>query len=213
MKKILISLLTLVFLSGCVNINKLDLDKVIDVSLDNKHKLVNQNNRGFKYYLPQEVSIEKYDSYNVVLKNKNYNYYLFVDLTSYYYKKAKDIKVDENLYLSKEFNVADNKGIVNIYKSTKKEDVYLIKAYYNYSEISAFIKGNNLNDSLNNMLTILSSVKYNDKVIKNIVEESTIDSKEEPVNVFKVEGNENDILDIDEEYIDDEDNVDRDVIN
>lgn len=213
MKKILICLLTLILLTGCVDINRISIDKVVDVSIEGKHKLVNQNNRGFKFYLPQEVSIDKYDSYNVVLKNKNYNYYLFVDLTSYYYKVNKEYKKEDKIFFSKEFKIKKKNGVVNIYESTTKKDTYLIKAYYNYSEISAFVKKKDLNDSLNNMLVILTSVKYNDDVIKTIVEEDSISSKDEPISVFKVESNENDILDIDDEYIEDDNDNDRDVIN
>lgn len=214
MKKILICLLAVVLLTGCVNINKVSVDKVISMSIKNKHNLTNENNRGFKYYLPREVSVVEHDSFNVVFKNKSYNYYMYVDLVSYFYKEKPTFEVDKKIYYSKLIDNKDQKGIVNIYKSTIEDGSYLIKVSYNYGSISAIVKEKDINDSLSNMLIILSSIKYNDNVVKKVLENNLIDSTEEQVSVFKIESKAFDTLDVDDTYTgEDDEDYDPDVIN
>ena len=214
MKKILICLMVVVLLTGCVNINNASIDKVVSLSINNKHNLTNENNRGFKYYIPREVVVKEQDSFNVVFKNKSYNYYMYVDLVSYFYKTKMTYEVEKDIYYSKLINKKDKNGIVNIYKSTIEDGAYLIKVSYNYASISAIVKEKDINDSLSNMLIILSSIKYNDSVVKKVLQNNLIDSSEEQVNVFKIESKTVDTLDVDDTYTgEDDEDYDPDVIN
>ena len=86
MKKILILLLVMIFMSGCVPIKDMQLEEVVNNALSSKYKLYNTVNQGFKFYLPRGLKTVIQDELNVIIKSKYYDYYLFVDLVSYYNK-------------------------------------------------------------------------------------------------------------------------------
>ena len=77
---------------------------------------------------------------------------------------------------------------------------------YNYTKIEAYVKEKNLDDALTNICTILSSVKYNDKVLATTVGENELSYKEETFNIFKTKKKATDFLDYVKEY----DNVSKD---
>ena len=58
---------------------------------------------------------------------------------------------------------------------------------FNYSKIEGYVDKNDLRDSLNNMAYILSSIKYNDKVITNLLGEEKYNlSTNQKYNIFNV---------------------------
>ena len=92
----------LVLFTGCSikDINKYDINDVIDDALSNNINVTNVNFDGYKYYLPRGMKVvDKKDYNSKLLSNGNY-YYLYVDVISYYYKSSLDYKVNNDIYFS-----------------------------------------------------------------------------------------------------------------
>lgn len=213
MKKVLLSILILILTTGCVVIKDASIDTIIETTIKSKYSLYNHVNRGYKYYLPRELKAIKKDEYNEVIKSKYHDYYLYVDLVSYYNKVEEEFKVDENIYYSKVLNDGKNKGIINI--TLNSDDDYIITAKFNYAKIEVKANKNDINDVITNCLVMLSSIQYNDAVIKNLLSNDILSSPEEPVKVFDKETEESDFLDDKEEVYkgNEEEDYDPDVIN
>ena len=106
----------------------------------------------------------------------------------------------------------DKKGVINVYNSS---DECFIKATYNYATIEVKINLVDLNEALSNIMIVLSSIDYNEDVIKSILSNDSKVSKDEVVNVFDNKKNDNTSLDVEEdEYTgNEEEDYDPDVIN
>lgn len=210
MKKILLIIIIVVFTTGCtniINIKETNLDTIVDNTLNSKYKLINHVNKGFKYYLPRELKISKQDETNEIIKYNDYEYYLYVDLISYYNKTEVNYEKSDAYYS----RILD-KGIINIYDES---DEYYIKVTYNYATIETKVNIIDINENLSNIMIILSSMNYNDDVIKNILVNDSNASKEESIEVFDNNKTDNTYLDVEEtEYTgNEEEDYDPDVIN
>ena len=62
---------------------------------------------------------------------------------------------------------------------------YLIEFMYNYAKIEALVTKENINEVVLNSSYILSTIKYNDNVIKLILDEDFFVNKEERYDIFK----------------------------
>lgn len=200
MKKLLVLLSILTLLTGCTvtKINKDSIDKVIDSVMKKDSKLKNVHFEGYSYYVPRGIRFVDKKEYNAILKDEyNNNYYLYVDVISYYHKVKEKYKVNKKAYYSKEVKTKDKFGYVEI-----KEDKtgYLVEAMYNYAKIEAYVEKDNLNDAMTNISMILSSMKYNDKVLSSTVGENILSYKEESYNIFKTKEKTSDFLDYVKEY-------------
>lgn len=194
MKKIVILLCLLVFITGCT-ITKIDItdrETIISTTLEQDIKLFNRVSNGYKYYLPKGISLLEYREYNETLYSNSNKYYLYVDVISYYYKIDKTYIKNNTLEYSRVLNYNNKKGILNI---TKQQDKYYILYEYNYAKMEAVVKENEINETLLDMSYILSSIQYNDMVIESIVGENVLDFKEEKYTVEKPKENENTFLD------------------
>lgn len=211
MKKVILALLILVLMSGCVKIDDASIEELIESTMNSKYNLYNHQNKGFKYYLPRELYIEKDDEYNEIIKSKYYDYYLYVDLVRYFNKMEETFVEDSSLYYSKVFEFNDKKGSLNI--KTLENDEYLIRARYNYATIQAKVKEQDINSAVTNMLVIISSIQYNNDVIKNLLEEDRNNSLDEQVNVFDDNLTDDDYLDVEVEYEEEEEEYNPDMIN
>ena len=197
MKKLLV---LLSILTGCTvaKINKDSVDKVIDSVMKKDSKLKNVHFEGYSYYVPRGIRFVDKKEYNAILKDEyNNNYYLYVDVISYYHKVKEKYKVNKKAYYSKEVKTKNKFGYVEI-----KEDKtgYLIEAMYNYAKIEAYVEKDSLNDAMTNISMILSSMKYNDKVLSSTVGENILSYKEESYNIFKTKEKTSDFLDYVKEY-------------
>lgn len=213
MKKIVLVIGLILFTTGCsqiINIKNANIDTIIDNTLNSKYNLVNHINKGFKYYLPRELKVIKQDETNEIIKYNEYEYYLYVDLISFYNKLDNNYEKDEKAYYSRLFN--DKKGIINIYNQFEE---YYIKATYNYATIETKINSLDINENISNIMIILSSLDYNEDVIESILANDNYASKEENVNVFENKKNDNTSLEVEEtEYTgNEEEDYDPDVIN
>ena len=200
MKKLLVLLSILTLLTGCTvtKINKDSIDKVIDSVMKKDSKLKNVHFEGYSYYVPRGIRFVDKKEYNAILKDEyNNNYYLYVDVISYYHKVKEKYKVNKKAYYSKEVKTKNKFGYVEI-----KEDKtgYLVEAMYSYAKIEAYVEKDSLNDAMTNISMILSSMKYNDKVLSSTVGENILSYKEESYNIFKTKEKTSDFLDYVKEY-------------
>ena len=217
MKKILLLFASLVLLTGCMRIDKTSTEDLITGILASKIDVYNHTNRGFKYYLPNNLKSIKRDEYNEILKDDNYEYYLYVDLVSYYNKSILNYKEAEDAYYSKVL-VDDNRGVVNVVPT---KDKYLITIEYYYATINVVVRENDIKEALSNALIVVSTVKYNDDIIKKMLEENDFSSSAEIVNIFDTaaENEQTDNQNVMHEYDDsyeeevDDEIYDPDVIN
>lgn len=211
MKKVILMILICGFLTGCVSIHDASIDDLVATTINSKFSLYNHVNRGFKYYLPRELVISKSDEYNEIIKSKYYDYYLYVDLVRYFNNDSEEYEVNDKIYYSVILNKDDKKGILNITELEDKE--YLIKASFNYANIEVKVKEKDINEAVINALTILTSIDFNYDVVKNLLQDDKLSSKEEQVDVFKGDLSEDAYLDIEDEIYTDDENKDPDMIN
>lgn len=163
MKKIIVLLLLLVTGCSAVRIDTNSIDNIISVVLSKNNTLYNQVGQGYKYYIPRGVSyIESNELNDTLYFNGNY-YYLYIDVVSYYYSKQIEYQENEDAYYSKVINNKNGKGYLEI---NKKDDLYYVEFFYNYSKIEAKVSKENLNDTVLNASYILSTIKYNKNTIE-----------------------------------------------
>ena len=210
MKKLLLILFVLlIFVTGCTNIEGHSKDKIVE-SIKKNNKLKNVNFEGYSYYKPRGLKLLKKTEYNAYLMDKESNkYYIYVDVVSKYHNIKKNYKEDKNAYYSKKITNGKKFGYVEI---NKYDDNYFVEAMYNYMKIEVYTREKNLTDTLENISLILSSVKYNNKVLNTIVGENILSYKEESYNIFKAKKKRGDFLDYVREYDYEEEESDEDNI-
>lgn len=190
MRKKTIILFLLVFLfTGCsvVNINTDNYLNNINNIFKRNNKYTSDNAIGYQYKLPVGVTKIESNEFNEVLLSNNEKYYLYADVVSYYYKVENKYKVDKKAFLSSELKNKDKYGYVEVNEDNGK---YYVEMMYNYSKIESYIDKKDLRDTLNNMAYILSSIKYNDSVITNLLGDEKYNlSANQKYNIFNVKKN------------------------
>ena len=187
-KKLLILTIILLTLTGCTNLNTLDLDSLTDTLLSKDINLTNNVFDGYKYYLPKGLKLVSKDEYNAVLKDEyNNTYYFYIDVISYYNKEKVEYKENNNAYFSKELDFNNKQGYLEITK-VENTDVYFIEYMYNYGKIEAFVKENEIKSAIINMSNILSSLKFNRTVLETLIGNKVLDYKEDTYDVMKPKG-------------------------
>ena len=197
MKKILL-LCCLLLLSGCsiVRIDTNDVDNIVSVVLSKNNNLYNQIGKGYKYYIPRGVSYIDTNEYNDVLYSDGNYYYLYIDIVSYYYNVVKEYQENKDAYYSKIIDINGKKGYLEINK--QPNDRYFIEFMYNYSKIEVEADYEDINNIILNTSYILSTVKFNDKVIKVILDEQFLVS-EEKYDIFTSKKETDDFLKLEPE--------------
>jgi len=206
MKKVLALLVCVFILSGCSNtlvIGENDIDLIFKKFLSSETSLVNNYSKGYKYYLPTGVKVKDTSEYNEVLNYDGYNYYLYVDIVSYYYKTNPEYVVNNSFYFSKKLNYNGKQGYAEI---EKINDKYRVEIFYNYAKIEAIVDSNNLRNTLVNISYILNSIKFNDAIVELAVGEDKDTLKEEKFDFYtpKKEGNFIDYINRYDDYEDEE---------
>ena len=175
--------------------------------------MYNHIGNGYKYYLPKYMSVKNSINYNETINSNDYIYYLYLDIVSYYNKKNINYK-DEEYYINYKFS---NNGIDGYLKVLEETDKYLVEIIYNYAKIEVNVEKHELNEAKNNSIIILSTIKYDDDVINNVIGENKTNNKEETLNLFDTTKKDENFLDVVEEYDvyeeDESDIPDYDVIN
>lgn len=184
MKKILIIIMLLFITTGCtvVKIDDSSVDNITNVVLSKNNKLYNRIGKGYKYYRPRGVSyIDTNELNDILYSNGNY-YYLYVDAISYYYKTKINYKERNDLYYSKKINNGDKNGYLEI---RKKGNKYYIEFVYNYAKIESVVSKEDINKIVLDASYILSTVKFNDNVIKLMLDDEYFSNKENQYDEFK----------------------------
>lgn len=199
MKKYFLMILMLIVLSGCsiTQINNYDheqiVDKVLSLDIDTYNKIGN----GYKYYAPYGVVKTYSKQYNDILVRGKNTYYLYVDVVSYYYKSNFKFKENSKIYFSKDISTKNKKGYLNI---TKDNDKLYVEMMYNYAKIETYIEESDLNEAILDISYILSSINFNDSLLKKLYEAGTLDSKAETYNLFENKDKKGNFLKWVEEY-------------
>ena len=191
MKKIILIMFLILF-TGCtvVRIDTDSIDNIINVVLSKDNKLYNRIGKGYKYYVPRGMNYIDTTELNDKLYSNGYYYYLYIDVNSYFNKIDFEYKINNNAYYSREIDINDKKGYLEI---NKVNDRYLIEFMYNYAKIETMVYEEDINDVVLNSTYILSTIKFNKNVIKLMLNDEYFVNKEEKYDIFtsKVENTEN----------------------
>ena len=197
MKKLIILIVCFTLLCGCTKINNDNINNIINSVVSSDNDRANQYRNGYKFYLPNNLSTIKIDDKNNVFKENDINYYMFVDIVSYYHKVENKYQVNEKAYYSSLINYNNKSGYVEV---NVKNDKYLIEIMYNYAKIEVIVNSNDIASAITNSLIILTSVNYNDDIIDNLLEEDVLNYSEETFNIFETNSNDSNFLKVVEEY-------------
>lgn len=211
MKRIIILIIGIIGLSGCVNINSMKMNDIVNNFSTNALKS-NNHRTGYSYYLPRNMKVEKSSLYNEVLESERYKYYLYVDVVSYYKKVEKDYKINKSAIYSQSINYQGKYGYIEI--NLLKNDKYLVEIMYNYAKIEVIVDKDKCNEAVLSIINILKSVEYNDSIIANLMGDDILNYNEVEFNIFNTKGNEKNYLTVTEEETETEDTIpDPDLLN
>lgn len=184
MKKIVPLILLMLLITGCtaVRIDTKDLDNIVDVVLSKDNVLYNHIGKGYKYYIPRGVTYIDTIEFNDKLFSEGNYYYLYIDAISYFYQKEATMEKPKDSYYFRKIDINNKKGYINI---TKKENKYLIEFMYNYAKIESLVSQEKINSVILNSSYILSTVKFNNNVIKLMLDEDYFKYKEEKFELFE----------------------------
>ena len=192
MKKILLLMIAIILFSGCSIKNiKEDRLTIID-TIFKENNLSNITSPGYKYYIPNGVSLIGRTEYNETLYSQGDRYYLYADVVSYYNKVDIEYVENNNAYFSKKLEYKDKKGYIEI---TKLKDNYFVEIMYNYAKIEAYVDENNIDKTILNSGYILSSLKFNDLLAETKLGTTEETKNEEKLNIFVPKREEGSFLD------------------
>ena len=183
-KKIsLFCLLLCLFLTGCKSIQKMTIEEIIDKKVERSVDTYNTFRKGYKYYLPSGLGILESTDYNEVLRDDSYKYYLYIDAVSYFNKVIEPYEVSDEAYVSIPINSNIKYGYLEI--TEKSEDKYFIEIMYNYAKIEVIVKKKDINAVVSNSMNVLSSIKFNDNILKTLLGDETSQLNEFEFNIFE----------------------------
>lgn len=212
MKKIFFIVLGCLLLVGCTNIKNSEIEDIINkkIKLNESNKIYNIYHRGYQYYLPKKMSVRKLNETNEIITTEKYTYYLYVDLVSVYKGTKISYENEINIYKYMTFKNNNHDGYLKIKKIS---DDYLVEIMYNYAKIEVIVKESDLSTTINNAITILSTIKYNKDIIENLMEDNLLNYKDESLNLFDKVTNEDNFIKYEKQYDDYESDIpDYDVI-
>ncbi|MBR5662986.1 MAG: hypothetical protein IKX00_05040 [Bacilli bacterium] len=183
MKKLFLCAVMIFLVCGCSNINKMSIDKIASNSVNGKTSHPNVVRIGYKYYKPQLMTIISTTKNNEVLRSNDYLYYLYVDTVSYLNKTNTSYEENDISYYSKRIMHKKKLGYIEI--NEIKDNQYLIEIMYNYAKIEVMVDKDYIKEAVAYSMSILTSIKYNDTVIKNKLDTHVLSSYEETVDIFK----------------------------
>lgn len=182
-KKGILLCLMAILLTGCtvVRIDTTSIDNMVNVITSKNNTLYNRVGIGYKYYVPRGVTYIDSSETNDRLYSNGVYYYLYLDEIAYYYKNSLEFTEDPTKYYSKKIDKGSKIGYLEI---TEKNGVYLIEFVYNYAKIEALVPKEDIEMTVLNSSYILSTIKYNDNIIKLSLEDDFLKSKEEKYEEF-----------------------------
>lgn len=212
-KVLLLFLFVCGFLVGCTPVQKMTLEEIIKIGTERTVEVYNKYRKGYKYNLPKGLEVVDNSEYNEKIMSNDYVYYLYVDAVSYYNKIIEKYEVSKKAYVSKQINYQDKYGYLEI--NELKNGKYFIEIMYNYAKIEVIVNKRDINVVVSNSLSVLASVKFNDDVLKNLLDEETSQFKEFQFDIFETNTEtESEYLQaVEEEEIQEEEVHDTDLIN
>ena len=211
-KKLTLIILMLFTITGCTYINKTDYNELITSVVTSNYNLINEYRTGYKYYLPNGLSSSNIKDFNEILQSSKYNYYLYVDVVSYYNRVIEEFETDSNSYISNKINFADKYGYIEVNK--KPNNKYFIEIMYNYAKIEVIVEEDDLNKAITNSIIILSSITYNNDILTNIVGDNVLEFSEEEFNIFRARKDSSNFLDVDDNVEEEvEEEIDPDLVD
>lgn len=210
MKRIFLLCTILLLLTGCTSIRRSNLDDILNKTLNSLVKTTNVNRNGYRYYLPKGLKLKTSKSFNEVLADDLYKYYLYVDIVRYNSKADFKYIVNEDAFYSKYLENNKKNGYIEI--NNYKNDQYLIEIMYNYAKIEVVVYESDINSVVTYAMAVLTSITYNDNVIDKYLSSSVLDGSEEGFDIFEIVGSDN-YLQITDDLEQSEENKDPDYIN
>ncbi len=159
------------------------MDDLIKIGTERKIEVYNKYRKGYKYNLPKGLEVINGLEYNEVIASKNYKYYLYVDAVSYYNKVIEKYDVSNEAFISQSISYEDKYGYLEI--NLLSEDKYFIEIMYNYAKIEVIVDKCDINEVVSNSLSILTSISFNDNVLKTLLDEETSQFREFEFNIFE----------------------------
>jgi len=198
MKKYILLFVSIVCLTGCANINKMDNDTIIENVFKNDIGKPNTSLEGYKLYLPKGMTLIGDLNANNILYSSGNKYYLYVDLVSYYNKKVNEYKISSqnNTNYAKELEYDGKKGYVIISDYDKENK--LLQVAFNNAKIEVIT--NNPKTALVNSLMVLRGIKYNDKIIESLIGKDALSYDEEQITLENKKANTDTFLEYEEKY-------------
>lgn len=202
MKNKLIILALLFLTTGCSaqNLNDMSTEECVDYVISSDIDLSNVNNVGYRYYLPRGFSVVNDVDYNETLLSNGNRYYMYVDIVSYYNNKTPSYTQNSTAYLSKKISHNNKEGYLEVNKQNNK---FFIEMMYNYAKIEVLVDEEEIKEAVTNISYILSSLRYNRSVIRNLIDEDVLDFEEKAYEIEQPDRDESEtknILDYAEEY-------------
>lgn len=211
MKKIMIILSLMLLVTGCTNVKDLSYDDVIQ-NISVKSQNVNKYRTGYKYYLPRNMKVSNSTLYNETIEDAYHEYYLYVDVVSYYKKVQNSYKENNRAIYSKGLSYGDKYGYLEI--NLLENNKYLVEIMYNYAKIEVIVDKENSNEAVLSAINILKSIEYNDSIIANLLGDDVLNFSEEEIDIFNVKGKNDNYIVNDGDFEPVEDQVpDLDLIN
>lgn len=210
MKKILLPLLIMFFLTGCCKIENENYDykEIVNKVLANNNHNVNTASIGYKYYIPIGVNLIYDNDFNKGFKIKDTKFVLYVDIVSYYYKNSLNyVKDREDYYYFS--NV--NNGYILINEASEYDDYFYLEIVYNYAKIESYVKKECLVDTIVYSTIILNSITYNDSLITNFIEQGVSFGSEITYEIDKPDNSESKFSQYLQEYVQNEEEKSSDI--
>lgn len=203
-RKVILLIIIALMLTGCVKIDN-NIDSVVNATMMKEIKDVNTVSTNYQLYIPMGVIQLVDNEYNQKLKIKDTHVYLYVDTVSYYYKNNLNYKKNEDYdYYYKEIKLNDKTGYIGINKLD--ENSFFVQIIYNYSKIEFYCNYEDMPIIVSNSLIILNSIKYNDNLIKNELDDTTSDGREVKYELDKPKDSESTFYQYLQEYVEPEQN-------
>ncbi|MFV0249611.1 MAG: hypothetical protein ACK5HP_01035 [Bacilli bacterium] len=191
-KTTILLMLFCILLTGCtvVRIDTNNIDNIIKNVLKKDNQLFNRIGKGYKYYIPKGVTyIDTSELNDKLYSNGNY-YYLYIDVVNYFNKNTVDYQENNELYYSKKI-IGEKEGYIEIEEVNNN---YYVAFVYNYARIEAIVKKDEIEQLILEASYILSTVKFNDNIIKLMLDEEYFTNKEEQYEMFIAKETENNTL-------------------
>jgi len=197
MKKIILLIFLSLILTGCTQINNTEIEDIIREVQKSNRNLSNQSRTGYRYFLPVGLNMKETDNLNEIFIHGDDTYFMFVDLVSYFNKPEFNFEPDSNAYISMDISYKKIPGYLTV---KYKADKYLIEIVYNYAKIEVVVDENYLKEAITNAIVILSTIRYNDDIISNMMGDNIFEQGEEQLSIFKNNQGEGNFIELIEEY-------------